>query len=182
MSLDKSVLKTAIKNMILNGYTDIPSAAAAWANAYDSYANGSISYAQDQSADRPTVVNKPAMQAGLVSAFGTGAPVAAANAIEAACISYWTGATFGVLHPPILLDPLAISDVLALVSNPGSGLSVSLQSIFSTLSADADAKADDIATAFDTYTKTIQVFVNYLKTNPTPPPPIIPATITLSVS
>jgi len=182
MSLNKTILKTAIKNITLTGYTTISSAATAWSNSYDDYTNGVTSYAQDQSTDRVVTVNKSALQAGLVTAFSSGTAIGAANGIETACISYWAGAIFGISFPPTLLDPLAISDVSAVVSFPGSGLSASLQAIFSVLSSDADSKANDIATAFDNYTKTVRVLCNYLKTNPAPPPPIIPGVITLSIN
>jgi hypothetical protein len=182
MSLDISVLRGAIETICLTGYTDIPSAASAWADAYDDYANGAVSYAQDQSNDRVLTVNKAALESGLQTAFAAGTASGAANAIASAVALYWTGGTFGIVFPPVLLDPLAVSDVSAVVSNPGTGLATALQSIFGVLSADAAAKASAISTAFDNNARTVQVLCNYLATNPAPPPPLLPRVITLTVS
>ena len=168
--------------MILAGYTDIPTAATAWGDAYDNYANGVASYAQDQSNDRVMTVNKSALVSGLQTAFADGTASGAASKIATAVTAYWTGAIFGIIFPPTIIDPLAISDVSAVVSVPGTGLALALSSIFGVLSSDADSKASDVATAFDNNAKTVQVLCNYIATNPTPPPPILPKVTTLSVS
>lgn len=179
--LNKTQLKAAIKNIIQTGYTNVESAAAAWADVYDNYANGSSSYAQDQSTDRVTTVNKTGLQSGLQSAFTAGSASEAANGIATAVQTYWIGGIFGILFPPILLDPSAVQDISAMVSDPGTGLSSALESIFNVLSDNADAKAEEIATALDNNAKTVKVLCNYWATNPAPPPPLIQKVITLSV-
>jgi hypothetical protein len=181
MSLDKSVLKASILQMINDGYTTVSAAANAWADAYDIYANGTSSFAQDQSTDRVTTVSKSALASGLISAFSGTSASGAASGIESAVIAYWTGGVFGITTPPTLLDPMAISDISAVVNNPGSGLASALLSIFGANKTDADASADQVATAFDTHAKTVKVLCTYLATLPSPPF-ITTKTITLSVS
>jgi len=180
--LNKNILKNTIKNYILGGSTDVDASANAWADAYDAYANGMVSYAQDQSGDRVITVNKTALIAGLKTAFTNGTAAGSASGIASAVLLYWTGGIFGILMPPTIVDPLAISDVSAVVINPGTGLASALQTEFSNLSTDADAKAEAIATVFDNNAKTVQVLCNYLKTNVVPPPPFLPGVATLSVS
>lgn len=182
MSLNKSALKTSIKNMVNLGYTDLSSAVSAWVSAYNDYANGGSSYAQDESTDKISSVNSSGLQSGFTTAFTSNSASGASSGMETGAIAYYTGGAFATSVPPITKDPLAISDISAIVSNPGSGLASELLSIFSVLGTDADAKADQIATAFDNHAKSVQVLCTYLKTNPTPPPPVLTSTVTLAVS
>jgi len=182
MSLDKSELKEAIKNMVTLGYTDVNGAVSAWVSAYNDYANGSSSFAQDESTDRVTGVNSGGLASGFYSAFTSFNASSAASYMQSGAVSYWTAGVFAIAVPPTIKDPLAISDVSSIVNNTGSGLASELLSIFSVVGTNIDEKAEQIATAFDNHIKTVTTLCNYIKTNVSPPPPFLPAVTTLTVS
>ena len=151
-----------------------------WANAYNTYALA----ATDISGDGLVTANL----AGFISTLASllpevppgGSIIEAANAFDAAFVSYWTGATFAVLIPPPPPNdppiPPAINngifglETISTVTAVTAGiLSANLQEEFASISSDAATKAAGLASAFHTAT-TSAVIVTIIGVDTTPAP------------
>jgi hypothetical protein len=157
-------------------------AAANWCNAYNVYALS----AQDVSGDPLVSANLPGMISTLVSLLPEASPTAtyklAADAFDAAFASYWTGALFAFLVPPVpaplgcpniggttIWSVEAESKVFAVASGVLGGL---LEAEFAVVAPDVDTKAASLAAAF--HSATISAVTVLIKgsdsTLPTPIP------------
>jgi len=130
------------------GYPATTAAAANnWANAYDAYAKA----ATDSTLDSLATANKAGFASTLVSQLpadpAAGSYVTAANAFDAAFVTYWTGAIFTFVAPEIS------SLVTAIIPSTLANL---LLPIFADVSSvgTAQVKAQQMAAAFHTATTT----------------------------
>jgi len=198
MSLDKAKMEAKLLRMFDQDHvefigfpTDIATAAANWTDAYDTYALD----AEDASGDTLASASASSFEEHLGGGPGDppspppnlpgpgGTPTMAAQAFDDAFVKYWTGASFNVGTPPVHLSPCpnvggttifsteATSVVSGVTANVLRGL---LIPIFSDInpSTTAAQKASQIATAFDTATKSaVIVSIDGLDTTtPTPVP------------
>jgi hypothetical protein len=182
MSLDVGKLEDEFRKMFDAEHADFvgwpptkPDAAANWSDAYDLFASD----AEDVSTDPVTVKNPSLFESTLAAALPgpDGTAVDAAQAFDDAFVQYWTGGVFAVGTPPPSgvggtgVFSVELTSVVTVVApNVLKGL---LVPIFESLSSDPDQKAEDIAAAFETATKTaVTVLISGLDTTPPPSGPL----------
>ena len=155
-----------------------------WCNAYDTYALSAV----DVSNDALVTVNLPTMISTLQAQLPDPTPAAtllqAADAFDAAFVSYWTGATFGILIPilPLPFIPRCPNigvgnniwgaEVTSAVTTVTPGVLSGLLVVeFAVLSSDVQTKATALATAFHTATLSA-VYVTIVGVDTTIPTPL----------
>ena len=147
--LNVNKLYSDLKTLFTSNFTSYDDAAQGWIDAYVNYANDAIAFI----VLNPTITDesKTTMKNMLKAYFmavGSGTPAGASSAIANAITTLW------LVPPTVFLDiPLTI-----VTSVDGTAaLIAALTGIFAVLGGTADSKALSIATAIDTFTKTIIV-------------------------
>jgi hypothetical protein len=128
--------------------------------------------AQDVSGDIPLLLNKTNAVNILKTISLTETPNTVAIKFENALIALWLGATFMTLFPPTGTIAPETSAIVTVNILPNS-LAPLLTTVFSNLTPTntKEQKAQEIADALDTVTKTIQV--TCIGTVAVPPPPVL---------
>ena len=159
-------------------------AALNWCNAYNTYTLSAVDVSNDALVGANLALMKTTLTAQLPDPTPAATMLQAANAFDAAFVSYWTGATFGILIPilPLPFIPRcpniglgnniwgaeATSSVTTVTPGVLSGL---LVAEFAVMSSDVQPTAAALATAFHTATLSA-VFVTIVGVDTTIPTPL----------
>jgi hypothetical protein len=145
MPLNQSALAKDLERILGTKHASVADAASAWANAYQSYAQGALSTAASLPVTVP--VNASMLVGGFTAGLSALTSVSSAAIIAQSLTAFWQAMAW--------VGPVAAGTT----SFPGNpALAGALASVFSDLSGkSAAAKASDLASAFDAGAKAVVV-------------------------